>query len=81
MGTIEQIIRPFAEEDVAPTAFVPPGTVGVPPVLVKIGLKGGSQTFSGKASYESHTKLGAVHAEASSSSQRINSVLGNPSGS
>ena len=64
MGVIEQVIRPFAEQDVSPTGFVQPGTTGVPPVLVKIGLKGGGKSFSGKITYSRNTKMGADNAEA-----------------
>ncbi len=81
MGVIEQVIRPFAEQDVSPSGFVQPGTTGVPPVLVKIGLKGGGKSFSGKITYQRATKMGAVHDETSPDSQSLQTKLGNPTGS
>ena len=77
MGVIEQVIRPFAEQDVSPTGFVQPGTTGVPPVLVKIGLKGGGKSFSGKITYSRNTKMGANHAEAPTTSTRIDQACTN----
>jgi hypothetical protein len=39
MPAIEQVIRPFQTQDVAPAPFTDPGTVGVPPVSVQIGRR------------------------------------------
>jgi len=78
MGRMEQIIRPFQNEDVGPEAYVPPGTTDVAPALVQIGLTGGTQTFSGDFSFQQSTKLGAVHSEGSSNSQVIQKVIANP---
>ena len=72
MSVIEQIIRASETQDVGPTPFVQPGTVGVPPVIVKVGLKGGGPTFNGKLTYQCNTKLGAVHDEKPSTSVRLN---------
>ncbi len=75
MGVIEQVIRPFANEDTGATPYKPPGAVGVPPALVKIGLKGGGQSFTGKASYQRNTKIGAIHDETSPTSGAIQNNL------
>lgn len=76
MGIIEQIIRPFVDVDVTPTPYVQPGTVGVPPAIVQVGMQGGTQIFTGDASYTRATKLGAVHAETAPSSETIQKTLG-----
>ena len=80
MSVIEQIIRASETQDVGPTPFVQPGTVGVPPVIVKVGLKGGGPTFKGKLTYQANMKLGAVHNEQSPNSQAIQRKLSNPTG-
>ncbi len=78
MPTMEQAIRPFQDQTVGPDAYVPPGTTDVPPALVQVGMIGGTQTFTGKLSYQMSTKLGAVHKESSSNSQSIQDVIANP---
>lgn len=78
MPTMEQIIQPFQGDTVGPEAYVPPGTVGVRPALVQIGLKGSGQTFTGDFSFQQATKLGAVHTESSSNSNVIQGVIANP---
>jgi hypothetical protein len=80
MPVMEQIIQPFQGQTVGPDAYVPPGTTDTPPALVAIGMTGGTQTFSGKLSFQMSTKIGAVHKEASSNSKTIQGVLANPSG-
>lgn len=72
---LEQVIRPFAEEDATGAAYVPPGTVGVPPAIVLVGFKGGTNTFTGHYSYSLSFKLGAVHSENSTDSAGINDAL------
>ena len=81
MPAMEQIIQPFQGQSVGPDAYVPPGTTDVPPAIVAIGMVGGTQTFTGKLSYQQSTKLGAVHKESSSNSQTIQNVIANPAGS
>ena len=78
MPTMEQIIQPFQGEGVGPEAYVQPGTTSVPPVLVQVGMTGGTQTFTGDFSYTCNTKLGAVHKEAPSNSQIIQDVIAKP---
>lgn len=75
MSVIEQIIRPFDNVDVGPTPYQQPGATPPPPVIVQVGMQGGTLTFSGDLSYTITKKMGAVHKESSSSSQAINSVL------
>ncbi len=76
MSVIEQIIRPSEAVDVGATPYKPPGAVGVPPALVKIGLKGGGQSFTGNMSYTRDTKIGATHDETTTGSQTIQSDCG-----
>lgn len=78
MSTMEQVIRPFQGDTVGPEAYVPPGGEPSVPALVQVGLKGGNLTFTGDFNYTRTTKLGAVHAEASSNSQVIQDVIANP---
>lgn len=81
MPTMEQIVQPFQGGNVGPTEYQQPGQEGVAPALVQIGLVGGTQTFTGDFNYQQSTKIGAVHKEAPSSSQAIQKVIANPSGS
>jgi hypothetical protein len=75
---MEQIVQPFQGRDVGPEPYGP--LTGQPnvPALVKIGLTGGTQTFTGNFSYTQTNKLGAVHTEAPSSSGVIQHVIENP---
>ena len=75
----ESTINPFVHEDVTPTPFQQPGVVGVPPVRVTVGLKGGTKTFNTSYSFSRSTKLGAVHSESPSSSGTIQKNLANAS--
>jgi hypothetical protein len=43
---LESIVRPFAGQDVSPSRVTQPGVVGVPPVIVTVGLVGGTMNFS-----------------------------------
>ena len=81
MPTMEQIIQPFQGETVGPEPYVPSGGEHATPAIVKIGLTGGTQTFSGDSSLQVSTKIGAVHAEGASSSGAIQNVIANPQGS
>ena len=78
---LETIITPFVGEDVTPTPFTQPGSVGVPPVRVSIGLKGGTKTFTTSYSFSRATKLGAVHKETEANSKAIQNTIQNPQGS
>ena len=79
MGTMEQIVRPFQGEDVGPTPYVQPGQAGVPPALVQVGMKGGTQTFNGDFSFVQATKIGAVHKETAPTSNVIQQTIANAS--
>jgi len=63
MPQMEQIIRPFLEQEVGPTPYAPTSGQDDKPAIVKIGLKGGTKTFTGDFTYQLSTKIGAVHAE------------------
>jgi hypothetical protein len=78
MSALETIVRPFADVDVTPQGFTPPGTVGVPPVRVSVGLKGGSKTFSTSASSGFSTYMGSTHTESSPSSPALQKSLASP---
>jgi hypothetical protein len=75
---MEQIIKPFQGESVGPEAYVPPGGEHATPAKVEVGMKGGTQSFSGDMSCTVSTKLGAVHSEASSNSKTIQDVIAKP---
>jgi hypothetical protein len=75
MSNMETIIRPFADVDVTPSRFIPPGTVGVPPVRVQVGLKGGTKTFSSSGSSSLSTRIGHKHTEAAPVSSALQSAL------
>jgi hypothetical protein len=74
-SNLETIVRPFADVDVTPQAFIPPGTVGVPPVKVSVGLKGGTKTFSTNASSGFSTYMGSTHTESSPNSPALQQAL------
>lgn len=74
---IEPIVRPFTTDDVSPVEYVQPGTVGVPPAIVKIGMRGGTTIFNGSFSFQATMRLGAVHKEGSPTSQTIQETIAN----
>jgi hypothetical protein len=65
-SNLETIVRPFADVDVTPQAFIPPGTVG---------LKGGTKTFSTNASSGFSTYMGSTHTESSPNSPALQQAL------
>ena len=71
----ESTVNPFVHEDVTPTPFEKPGSVGVPPVRTSVGLKGGTKTFNTSYSFSRSTKLGSVHSESPSTSNTIQQNL------
>ena len=75
MSVIEQVIRPFADNEAPARAFTQPGAVGVPPAVVSIKF-GGGKSFNGKLSYQRSTKIGAVHDETASPSKTIQTNCG-----
>jgi len=76
MPQMEQIIRPFVDQEVGPTPYKPTSGQDDKPAIVKVGLKGGTKTFTGDYVYQQATKLGAVHSESSPSSGAIQNVMG-----
>jgi hypothetical protein len=75
MTDLETIVRPFASPDVAPQPFHPAGAVGVAPVRVTIGRKGGTRTFSFSASSTITFRMGNRHKETAPASESLQSVL------
>jgi hypothetical protein len=75
MTDLESIIRPFVSPDVAPSPFHPAGAVGVPPVRVTIGLKGGGRTFSFSASASISFRMGNKHKEHAPTSEALQNAL------
>ena len=75
MSTIETIIRPFIGDDSAPDKYQKPGSVGVPPVRVSVGLKGGTKTFSFSASSSFSTRIGHKHTEKAPASGALQKSL------
>lgn len=66
MAGLEGIVRPFVGRDVTPTPFHTAGAVNVPPVLLSIGIIGGTKTFSFSGSMTLTSYMAAVHKESSS---------------
>jgi hypothetical protein len=75
MTDLESIIRPFAAPDVAPSPFHTPGAQGAQPVLVSVGLKGGTKTFTWSASSSRSTRMGNKHKERAPASAALQGVL------
>jgi len=75
MSAMERIVRPFSNEDVTPTPFHPAGAVGVPPVRLSIGLKGGTKTFSYSGSSSNSTRIGHKHTEKAPTSAALQDAL------
>lgn len=73
--TLESIVRPFATEDVTPQKYIKPGVIGVPPVRVSVGLKGGTKTFSFSGSSSTSTRIGHKHTEKAPVSQALQKSL------
>lgn len=63
MAALEPIIRPFVGDNIAPTPFHPQGGASVPPVLLSVGLVGGTKTFSFSQSATLTSYMAAVHTE------------------
>jgi hypothetical protein len=64
MPPLEQAIRPFVGQDVAPVGFTNPGTVGVPPVRVAIGQKASApKTFNFSINITTTTYISNDNAE------------------
>lgn len=63
---MERVIRPFVGENIFPTPFIKPGSVGAPPVRIgPVGLPGGSKIFSYTASGTTTFYMVAIHREKS----------------
>jgi hypothetical protein len=75
MTDLETVVRPFASPDVVPAPFHPAGTVGVPPVRVTVGLKGGTRTFSFSSSATISFRMGAKHKEKAPASESLQNAL------
>ncbi len=63
MPSLERTIRPFQDQDVTPLPFHPQGGASVPPVDVRVGIKGGTTTFSFSDSSNLSTNLGDINTE------------------
>ena len=77
--SLEPIIRPFQDDSVAPTPFTKPGQIGVPPVRVSVGLRGGTKTFSFSGSSSNSTRIGHTHTEQAPTSQALQTKLASAS--
>jgi hypothetical protein len=63
MAALEPIIRPFVGPGTDPTPFHPENGSSQPPVLLSVGLVGGSKTFSYSQSATLTSYMAAVHTE------------------
>lgn len=68
---LTQIIQPFQNESVAPTPYDVPGQKGTPPVVVHVGLKGGTKTFSWSTSSTASFYSPKKHVETSPRSSSL----------
>lgn len=66
MAGLEGIIRPFAGEGVTAKQFFQPGTAGVAPARLSVGLVGGNKTFAWSYSTSLSSYMAAVHTEKTS---------------
>lgn len=73
---LNQIVQPFQNESVEPTRYDVPGQKGTPPVVVHIGLKGGTKTFSWSASTSASFYSPKHHAENAPRSASLQTALG-----
>jgi len=62
----EAIVRPFVGEDITPTKYTAPGATSHPPVVLYVGLKGGTKTFPWAEASSQSTYMAAVHREKAS---------------
>jgi hypothetical protein len=75
MTDLETIVRPFSSPDATPLPFHPAGAQGAQPVLVSVGLKGGTKTFTFSASSSRSTRMGNRHKETSPASESLQNAL------
>lgn len=73
---METIINPFVNQGVSPTPFTPVGQKAAPPVILSIGLKGGTKTFSTSGSSTASYKMGAINTESAPTSDALQGALG-----
>lgn len=74
MSNLEQIIRPFATEDVTPTEVHPAGVVSAPPVFLQIGRKGANKTCGMSFSFSSSTYMATARSAVRQVGYHINTV-------
>ncbi len=75
MSALEQIIRPFADQNVTPTPFTKPGENAVPMVHVRIGFQGTLKTVSYSLSASSTTFMGQQHKEKKVASPALTAAM------
>lgn len=75
MPALEQIIRPFTQQDVFPTPVYPSGASPQPLVHLRIGYPGGTKTFSTSASGSVSTRMGTAHRERAPTSGALKNLL------
>lgn len=63
MAGLEGIIRPFAGDSVTAKQFFQPGSSGVAPARLSVGLVGGNKTFAWSYSTTLSSYMAAVHTE------------------
>lgn len=63
MAGLEGVIRPYAGDGVTAKQFYQPGTTGVAPARLAIGLVGGNKTFAWSYSTSLSSYMAAVHTE------------------
>lgn len=63
MAGLEGVIRPLAGDSVTAKQFFQPGSSGVQPARLSVGLIGGNKTFAWSYSTSLSSYMAAVHTE------------------
>jgi hypothetical protein len=73
--SLESIVRPFQDVGVTPTPVAKPGSVGAPPVIVKVGYRGGTKTYSWSMSFNETFRLSKRHKEKAPTSPALQNFM------
>jgi hypothetical protein len=78
MSSLEQIVRPFQTQDLAPASVVmPPGQAGQALIRLSVGLSGGTKVFSYSGECNISTSMGSKHTESAPTSAALKDEMSN----